>query len=186
VSGESRQPEHETGEDEHGAVVVGALLEAGGDAPPLFEAVEAPLDDIPTAVALAVEGERASRPVCATLALVRSLRDGVGNASLTEQGSAAGIAVALVGKQVGWALTGPSAPAGSEHADGVEHRLQLGAVVALAGRDDHREGAALAIAREMDLGGQPAPTPPQRLIWGGGPPFFSAVATRFRAPAACW
>ena len=117
MSGESGQPEHEAGEDEHGAVVVGPLLEAGGDAAPLLQAVDAPLDDVPARIAFAVEGERSAGAPGAALALVRAFPDGVRDATLAQQGPAARVAVPLVGDEVVRALARPSAAARSGHAE---------------------------------------------------------------------
>ncbi len=96
--------------------------------------------------------------------------------------------VAPVGEQPIGALAGTTGgPRGARHPYAVEKRPQLRRLVALARGDEDREGAPLAIAGEVDLGGETAPPAPQGLAGRAQePPFPSARPGPRRAPAACW
>jgi hypothetical protein len=63
-----------------------------------------------------------------------------------------------------WALARPTQPAWAGHPDGVQQRLQLGALMALAGGDQHPQRPPAAIGGQMDLGGQPTPAASQGLV----------------------
>jgi hypothetical protein len=73
------------------------------------------------------------------------------------------VAVALVADQVVGPLAGAAPSCGPRHADRVQDRLELVAVVPLAGREHHAQRPAAAVAAKMDIGGQPAPGTPERL-----------------------
>jgi hypothetical protein len=90
-------------------------------------------------------------------------RDGVWDPAAAQQPPAGRVAVVLVGDQVVGALAGPAAPGGPWHADRVKDGLELGAVVALAGADDHTQWLAALAAAKVDLCGQPTPGPAERL-----------------------
>jgi hypothetical protein len=68
---------------------------------------------------------------------------------------------------------------GNSASEAIEHRFELGAVVALAWREHDQEGVALAIAGQVQLGRQPAPAPHARFVGR------MRTAPLFRAPAAC-
>jgi hypothetical protein len=89
------------------------LVVAGGDAAPLLEAVEAPLDDVAPLVDLLVEDRRASAMAAASnpvANLVGTFRDGVADVALPRPGAYGLGAVALVTDDVvgSEAALGPS------------------------------------------------------------------------------
>jgi hypothetical protein len=183
----SFQPNQERGDHHHRLIVDRPLLEAGRDRAELLEAVEASLDHIPAPIALPVKGERPTRPAGTAGTLVGPLGNGVRDTTAAQQPPTPRVAVALVADQVVGSLAGPTPPARSWDRDGVKDRFQLGAVVALAGRKDHAQRPATPVAAEVDLGGQPAPGPAERLgLVMDDPPLTSPRAGRWRAPAACW
>ena len=63
--GEVVGPHQDGGEVEAAEVVEGGLVVAGGDATPVLDAVEGPLDDVAVAVAVGVEGAGAAALVAA-------------------------------------------------------------------------------------------------------------------------
>ena len=133
-----------------------------------YEPVDAPLHDVAAAVGDRVEVGLPPRPVRPPGSLGASLRDGVGDAPPPQQGPAGRIGVPLVGDQVVGSRPGPTRP-GPRHPDRVEHRRQLGAVVALPRCQDHGQWATLPVAGQVELGAQPASVPPDRLVtWRGG------------------
>jgi hypothetical protein len=69
--------------------------------------------------------------------LVGPLGDGVGDPALARQAPAGGVAVAAVGGQVGGALAGSAQSTWARHPDAVQQRLKLGALMPLAGSDQH-------------------------------------------------
>lgn len=185
MSGESREPEDEAREQEQGVVVVGSLLEACGNATPLLEPVDAALNDVAPSIALSIQNEGAARATSAALTLVGSFWDGVGYAALTQDRAAGGVAVALVSDEVVRTLARTATPPGTGNPNGVQETDQLGAVMPLPRGEQDGEGTPLPITSEVDLGCQPAPAPPERLVRAMRPLFRSAVAGRLRAPAAC-
>jgi len=66
--------------------------------------------------------------------------------------------------------------------DRIEHGHQVCDIRALPSRDQQPQRAALTIAIQMDLRGQPAARTPEPLIMRM--PLFSALAGRLRAPVA--
>ena len=88
----------------------------------------------------------------------------VGDAPLAQQPSAGGVAVAAISDQMGWPFAGPPRPARPRHPDGIQQRLQLGALMALAGGDQHGQGPPAAITGQMELGRQPTAATPQCLV----------------------
>jgi site-specific DNA recombinase len=144
-------------------------------------------DDVAVPVPLPIEVQWPAGPLCPAGALVGPLRDGVRDPAAAQQPPAGRVAVALVGDQVVGALAGPAAPGGSWHADRVKDGLELGAVVALAGADDHAQWPAASVAAKVDLCGQPTPGPAERLERVMADSLLrSASATCLRAPTACW
>ena len=130
-------------------VADGQLVVAGGDGPVLLEPSDRPLDHVALAITHRIDQgwpatpwspPRPSRP------LVRALGDGVGDPALTQQPPTGRIAVAPISGQVGGALAGPTRPAWARDPDGIQQRLQLGALVPLAGSDQHRQWAATTVA----------------------------------------
>jgi hypothetical protein len=105
-----------------------------------------------------------SAPASPSLLLVGPLGDGVGDPALAQQPAAGGVAVAAVGNQMSWPLAGPPQPSWARDPDGVQQRPQLGALMTLAGGDQHGQRPATAISGQMDLGGEPAPATTQCLI----------------------
>ena len=121
---------------EHGKVVDGALLVAGGDAPELLEAVDQPLDAVACPIGLPVE----ARPM--PLAL-----PGRDHRPLARGPSGIG----LVARHA----PGPQArPPAALAADcpRVEEVRQADAVVALAAGQMEGDGLAVALSPNMDLG----------------------------------
>ena len=87
--------------------------------------------------------------------LIPLLGDGVCDAASSQVGTEAVGAVGLVCDD----LVGPAAwstRAGARDADPFQKRARADAVVALSGRHQDRERAALALAGEVDFGGQSA------------------------------
>src|SRR5215218_432418 len=185
--GSSLQPDQQRGDHDHGPVVDRPLLEAGRHRAELLEPVEAPLHHIATPVVLPVKGQRPTRPPGTTGALVRPLRDGVGNAAAAQQPPAGRVAVRLVADQMIGPLARPAPAAGTGHRDRVQNRLELGRVVPLTRGEHHAKRPAAAVAAQVELGGQPTPGAAERLgLVTDLPPLVSARAGRLRAPAACW
>jgi hypothetical protein len=111
----------------------------------------------------------------------------VGDASTAQQPPAPRGAVALVADQVVGPLAGPAPPTGTGHRDRVKDRFELGAVVPLTRGADHAQRPAAAVAAQVDLGGQPAPGPAERLDRVVRDPLLRSLrVARLRAPAACW
>src|SRR2546421_4088946 len=82
------------------------------------------------------------------------------------------IAVPLIGDHPVGTCSRPSPPAGSWHPDALQHRDQLGAIVALPRRDDDGERPPLPIRGHVELGRQPAPTARESLVAGVLDPLF--------------
>src|SRR5437764_6929032 len=159
-------------EDRHrnhpeGAVALGALVVAGGQAPDLLAAVAQPLDPVAQAVRGAVKGAgRALRP---------QQRAGVADAAPPAVGAQRAPGVAPVAHQPTRALPRPT-PAGAADRALLQQLLEGGGLAALPGRQHQRHRLAAALGAEMDLRGEAALAAPERLRFRV-PPF---------APAACW
>ena len=148
-------------------VADGQLVVAGGDGPVVLEPSDGPLDHVALAVAHQIDPRWAApawSPPGPGGLLVGPLGDGVGDPALAQQPPTGAVAVAAVGDQMRRALARPSCPAWAGDSDGVQQRLQLGALVALAGGDQHPQRAPAAIAGEMELGGEPASATAQCLV----------------------
>jgi site-specific DNA recombinase len=144
-------------------------------------------DHVAAPVALPVEGQGPARSPGTAGTLVGPLRDGVRDATAAQHPPTPRVAVTLVADQVVGPLAGPAPPRRPRHGNGVKDWLQLGAVVPLAGSEDHAQRPATPVAAEVDLGGQPAPGPAERLgLVMDDPPLTSPRAGWWRAPAACW
>jgi hypothetical protein len=63
---------------------------------------------------------------------------------------------------MGRALAGPAPPAWACDSDGVQEGLELGALMPLAGGNQHGQRSAVSVHGEMNLGRQPAPAAPER------------------------
>jgi len=160
------QPEHDGGEVKHGEVVSGALFVAGGDAPALFETTEQALDLVALGIGLPVDqGARV---------LALGLRDDAADAAPAQVVAHVSVAVAAVGHQPLWPLAWPawSGPADPPAIQQMRQGLVVGRLAAGQVED---ERPAVAIAADMDLGGEPAAAPAECFVLL--PPF---------APAACW
>ena len=169
------EPDDDGGEDHHRAVVDGAFLVAGGQPAPLFEAVDAAFHDVASGIGRSVEGQRTTRPRGAARALVGALGNGMWDLALMQEPPTAGIAVALVGNEPVWPRAGSSAPARPPDANAVEHRLQLGTVMALSWRNDDGEWPPLAVAGEVKLGRQSAPAASEAFVVRVLEPLFSSA-----------
>jgi hypothetical protein len=124
----------------------------------------------------------ATAAVSAVLFLVVLLGDGVRDAASAQVGAEASGAVGLVGDD----LVGPAAWAaltGAWDADAFQQGACADAVVALAGRQQDREGPTAAVAGEVDFGGQSSSGSAEgvivRFVRPVGPPFRPVAA-------ACW
>src|SRR3954454_8428642 len=110
------QEPDDAGEDDSGAVVVGVLVVAGGDASPALEAVEGSFDDVAVAVHLGVEAWWSA--VAAAFAravrdLVALLGDDHADSSPAQRSSGQGVGVGLVCDHALWTATwAPSEPRG--------------------------------------------------------------------------
>ncbi len=169
-------------------VVHGPLLVASGYPAPLLEPVYAPLYYVAPRVGHDVETRRPSGTPHTTLPLVAPLRDSVADPAPPQQSSTTRVAVAFVGNEVLWAFAGASGSTRKTgHPDGIEYRLKLRALVALARRHDDRERSPLPVAGEVHLARQSSPTTSDRLVrWMGDPLFTSRMLGSRLAPAACW
>jgi hypothetical protein len=108
MSDGSWEPEDEADDDDSGAVVGGALVEAGGDATPVLEPVHAPLDHVALPVAERVEAGWSAGPA----ALIDPGRDGVGDATPAQQPPAGAVAVARSASRCSGRLRGRPCPLG--------------------------------------------------------------------------
>ncbi len=154
-------------------VADGQLVVPGRDGAVLLESSDRPLDHVALAVAHRIDQRRPATPGAPAgsgLLLVAALGDGVSDPPLTQQPPAGAVAVAAVGDQMGWPFTGPPQPAWARDPDGVQQRLKLGALVALAGGDQYGQRPPTAIAGQVDLGREPAPAASQCLVSLGSRP----------------
>jgi hypothetical protein len=119
-----------------------------------------------------VEGQRAAGARRSTRPLIPALRDGVRDLVAPQPAATARIAVPLIGTHPVGTCSQPSPPAGAWHPDALQHRDQLGAIVALPRRDDDGERPPLPITGHVELGRQPAPTAPESLVAGMLDPLF--------------
>jgi hypothetical protein len=93
--------------------------------------------------------------------------------------------------RIGADLVGPgawAAPPQARHSDPGHDRLELWAVAALARGDHHRQRPLATLDRQVQLGGQPTPGPPQAMVGRlevHPARLFVLAFPRLRAPAAC-
>src|SRR2546423_12002559 len=150
-----------------GAVALGALVVAGGQAAVLLAASDPVLHPVAPAVDRAVER--------AGPALIAPPRDGVPAAAPPTVGAPDTASIALVASYPPRADAG-AAPAGTPDPALLQQPLEHRGLMLLPRREHDRQGLAAPLGAEMDLGGEAALTAPERLGLGV-PPF---------APAACW
>jgi hypothetical protein len=112
----------------------------------------------------------ADHPAGPGLLLVGALGDGVGDPPPAQQPPTCRVAVAAVGDQVRGPLARSPRPTGARDPDGIQQRPELGALMALAGGDQNRQWAAVAVAGQVDLGGEPTAATPQCLVGLGSRP----------------
>jgi hypothetical protein len=147
-------------------VADGEFVVAGGDGPVLLEPGDRPLDDVALPVALQVDHGRPATPSATPSTgglLVGPLRDGVSDPPLAQQPTTGCVAVAAVGDEMGWSFA-RATQGRPGHSDGVQQRSQLGALMTLAGGDQHGQRPAAAITSQVDLGGEPTPAAAQCLV----------------------
>ena len=124
LSDESRlEPEDDRGDDDHRAIVGGALFVAGGQSAPLLEPIDTTLDHIPTGVDRLVEGERTARPSRPPGTLIPSLGDCVRDLALAQQATTTRVAVALVSDDALWTCPWSSTPSRPWDTNAGKHRL---------------------------------------------------------------
>src|SRR5919202_5227539 len=160
-------PEDNHRQHPEGAVALGALVVAGGQAAELLAAGDQPLHPVAQAVRRAVDG---TAP-----ALGPQPGDGVADAAPAAVGAPRPPGVAPIAHHAPGAQPRPAAP-GAAHRALLQQLLAGGGLVALARRQHQRQRRAAALRAEMDLGGAAALAAPEGLrFWV--PPL---------APAACW
>ena len=139
---------------EHREVAERELLEASGDPATLLEPRDAPLDDVPESIGLAVEVPAPA----ATALLVGPLRDHGLNLAAMEPVADVAVAVAPVSDQ---ALGAPSSSAaGARNPNRLHQRLEADRLVALARADVDRQRQAVAVRDEVKFGAEtPARAP---------------------------
>ena len=144
------------------------LVVAGGDATPLLEPVERPLDDVALLVVLGVVADRAAAAgaaLGAVAGLVGGLGDDRGDASSAQMGPVAAGGVRLVPPQGGGA--GPwSTWSQPRNMQGSQQRQQLRAVPCLTRRDGDDQRPAAAIDQRVGLGRQPTAGPADAVVPG--------------------
>ena len=118
--------------------------------------------------------------------LVILLRDGGPDATPAQQRAVGPGAVGLVGQHP----VGPGAgtpPTKARHPDAAQHRRELGAVTALAGGQDDRQGPLVTFDGQMELAVSP-PGAPECVVGRldvDPARFFALAVPPLRAPAAC-
>lgn len=176
-----------------GFVADGELVVARCDASGLLQQADPAFDPVSLLVHLAVEsGRSASRraPVEAVFGLVTLLRDGVRDLSATQVVADGAGGVRAVGEDV----VGPGAWMSAARPGNTDAVYDLGerrGVAALSGGNDSGQDLEGSVDREMDLCGQAATRPADRVVGRLGlQPARSRPARTgspfLRAPAACW
>lgn len=174
--------DHDVGQGDAAEEGQGVFVVPGGDAAPLLEAVDAPLDGVALLVCLAVEGRRSAARLSALPPvglLIGAFRNHRADATSAQVVADRAGGVRLVAQDQVRPGAGPSKRAGNAQA-GHDVR-EGGCVTGLAGGEDERQWSAPAVGREVDLRGQSAAGPADGVIarLAGRSPFL-------RAPAACW
>ena len=170
-----------------GFVSDGEFVVAGGQGAVAFEPVDAALDSVPLFVDLTVKGGRAATVAAAVLAVLNAVGlfgDGGSDATSAQVGAVSAGSVGLVTQNPVWAVAGPS-PAQAGHRDLVQDSSELRAVPALPGGDHDRQRFLALLNGQVDLGGQAAAGPAQRVIGGLIPGRFGLQIPLLQAPAAC-
>src|SRR5260221_7361790 len=180
------EPKDDGGQDEQRSVIDGALLVAGRQTTPLFEAIDAAFDDIAPRIDRFVEDQRTPWPSCSLRALVASLGNRVLDLPLAQQAAAARITIAFVSDEVIWSRPRSPAPSSAWDPDAVQDRLQLRTVMTVARRDHDGERPSAAITGEMKLGGQPSTAASEAFLLMGDDPFFSSARLRRRRAPPAW
>lgn len=153
ADGSRLQPQDDRGEHHHRPVIDGAFLVAGSQPTPLFEPIDAALDDIATRIDRGIEEERSPWPSRSLRALVASLGNSVGNVSAAEQLTTSPIAVALVSDEAVWTRPWSPGSCGARDPDAIQDGLQLGTVMPMSWGNDDGERPSATVAGEMKLGG---------------------------------
>src|SRR5215212_10709388 len=160
-------PEHCHRNHPEGAVALGALVVAGGQAAELLAAGDQVLHPVAPPVEPPLEG--------AAPALVGLARDGEPDPAAAARLADGPAAVALVAGHALGAHARPP-PTGTPHRALGQQLREHRRLVRLAGREHQGHRLAAALGAEMDLGGEPTLAAAERLL-RRVPPF---------APAACW
>lgn len=178
--------------DQHRCVTAdGELVVPGGNRAVAFEAIDPALDRMPLLVVVLVETGRAATvgAELSTVAnLVRLLRYGALHATSPQVGAVRAGAVRLV-RPDPVRLRARAAGPGPRHADGVQDRLELRAVVSLAGGDEQGQRLLPLLDRQVQLRGQPTARAAEAVVIGLGVDGSRRLLLEIpflRAPEACW
>ncbi len=136
----------------------------------LLEPIDAALHAVALPIELPVKG--------ALRALVALGRDGAADAMLAQVAADCTAAVALVADEALGASARPTSPARTLDGSCLQERDEDALLVALTSRQQQGEGLAVPLGADVELGGEAASAPPERLL-------VLPPLTR-RAPAACW
>jgi hypothetical protein len=161
-----------------------ALFIAGCDGAEVFQPIDCTLDDVAAFVSQPIE----SRWGAATIAFAQSvflriaaLRANTTHAPVLDLLSIMACAIGSVYAQARWTLARASSSR-TGHANGIEHRPNLGSVTALPSSDHDRQWQAVPLDTQMDFAGDATPGSAQPLVLYG--PLFSAAGNFLRAPEA--
>ena len=142
-----------------------ALVIPGGHRPVLAQSAEGALDGVALLVGRRVESGRAAA-LAAAAKPAADLVGGLGNGGLDAASSQAGAdrlaGVCLIGKDPAGSGPWPPRPAAGDR-ETVQERDEGEGVVALPGAGHPGQRPATSIGEQVNLGGQPAPGPAQRL-----------------------
>src|SRR2546421_2655104 len=181
------EPDPDRGHVDGPAPDVVAFVVPGGDCAVLAELAESALDGVALLIGSGVEGGRAAAPAAAlepVLHLVRGFGDGRLDPAAAQVSADRGAGVRLVAQDPPRAGPGPArAPARDLE---LPHQGQEGhRVVALPGAGQPRQRPAPAVSEQVDLAGQPAPGPAQRLrfLSFSSPPGGVPACSAWPAPA---
>jgi hypothetical protein len=165
--GSGAQPDEDVGHTDRGLVADGELVEAGRYCPELLAAVHQPLDLVALPVADPVNGRWPATTSTTTAPvglLVVALGDRVPDVAGPQGGPVGPAAVGLVPGQMPHPGPRATAPTRAGHPHGVDQPDQLAGVGVLAWGEPGYQVAAAPVAEGVELGGQPAPGAPQRLL----------------------
>jgi hypothetical protein len=130
------------------------------------------------------QGGRAATPgttTCPVGLLILTLGDGVRDPADTQRRPVGPAGIGLVAGQMLGAHPGPATATRPRHPHPVYQPDQLGGVGVLPRRESGGQVTATPVADRVELGGQPTPRPPQRLL----PACLDRAEPPLRAPAAC-